>query len=734
MKKYAVLLFLLTLLSGIAEAQQTISGTVKNDKGMAVPSASVSINGTGTQTDSAGHFNVEITGRGRKILVVSSIGYRPLKKEILLTGVPVLLDLVLKHDTHTLNEVNVSAGSFDASDKAKGASLTPIDAVTVAGSNADLTQALRALPGAQQIGEQDGLFVRGGTSDETKQFVDGTLLKNPNYPAVPGLRQYARINPFLFKGILFSSGGYSALYGQAMSSALILESVDLPDKSSARFNIFPANIGAGWQQLAKNNRSSYGVNLNYSNQSFYNSVIRQQPDYFSGPEYLLGDANMRIKTGKTGMLKLYTNWSYSNVGMSNPDIDSNTLRTKYQLKGKNIYSNLSYRDLLPHDWKIEAGIAFSYNQDKTVSQLLNTTGKVITIPDVPFSDKTFNSLINTYFAQGRIVLTHSFSNNQALHIGAEHFYSNDKGLWKDSAISLTDHLSAVFAEGDIRLTDNLAAKAGARLEYSSLLDKMVIAPRVSLAYRLQDGGQFNLAYGIFYQEPLNELLYQNRHLHFTNATHYVLNYTKRKNNRFFRVEAYYKRYNNLVKTYPAINNSGDGYAKGIELFWRDKKSIKNLDYWITYTYLDTKRNFLDYPYALKPSFAAPHTATIAIKKMFPAINTGVNVSYAVASGRPYYDLSYSKISDRGTTRPYSVLNLHVFYLTRFFKKGKWQDFSGCAFGINNLLGTRQVFGYNYSYDGLNKVPVILPATRSFYVGVFISLGIDRTDDLLNENL
>jgi hypothetical protein len=734
MKRYAVLLFLLTLLYSIAEAQQTISGTVKNDKGMAVSSASVSINGTGTQTDSAGHFDVEITGTGKKILTVSSIGYRPLKKEILLTGVPVLLDLVLKHDTYTLNEVNVSAGSFDASDKAKGASLTPIDAVTVAGSNADLTQALRALPGAQQIGEQDGLFVRGGTSDETKQFVDGTLLKNPNYPAVPGLRQYARINPFLFKGILFSSGGYSALYGQAMSSALILESVDLPEKSSARFNIFPANIGAGWQQLAKNNRSSYGVNLNYSNQSFYNSIIRQQPDYFSGPEYLQGDANMRIKTGKAGMLKLYTNWSYSNVGMSNPDIDSSSLQTKYQLKGKNIYSNLSYRDLLPHDWKIEAGIAFSYNQDKTVSQLLNATGKVITIPDVPFCDKTFNSLINTYFTQGRIVLTHSFSNNQALHIGAEHFYSNDKGLWKDSAISLTDHLSAVFAEGDIRLTDNLAAKAGARLEYSSLLDKMVIAPRVSLAYRLQDGGQFNLAYGIFYQEPLNELLYQNRHLHFTNATHYVLNYTKRKNNRFFRVEAYYKRYNNLVKTYAVINNGGDGYAKGIELFWRDKKSIKNLDYWITYTYLDTKRNFLDYPYALKPSFAAPHTATIAIKKMFPAINTGVNVSYAVASGRPYYDLSYNRLSDRGTTRPYSVLNLHVFYLTRFFKKGKWQDFSGCAFGINNLLGTRQVFGYNYSYDGLNKVPVTLPATRSFYVGVFMSLGIDRTDDLLNENL
>ncbi len=80
------------------------------------------------------------------------------------------------------------------------------------------------------------------------------------------------------------------------------------------------------------------------------------------------------------------------------------------------------------------------------------------------------------------------------------------------------------------------------------------------------------------------------------------------------------------------------------------------------------------------------------------------------------------------------MNLHAAYLTRFFRKGKWQDFSGAAFGINNLLGTRQVFGYNYSYDGRNKVPVTLPATRSFFIGVFMSFGIDRTDDFLNENL
>jgi outer membrane cobalamin receptor len=634
--------------------------------------------------------------------------------------------------TRALHEVVVSAGAFEASDKAKGASLTPIDAVTVAGSNADITQALRSLPGAQQIGEQAGLFVRGGTGDETLQFIDGTLLKTPNYPAVPGVTQYARINPFLFKGILFSSGGYSALYGNAMSSALIMESTDLPEKTSASFSAFTGNLGAGMQQLAKNNKSSFGFNINYSNQSLYNKIIPQKPDYFTGPSYLDGNINFRIKTGKTGILKYYSNWSYSNVGMYNPDIDSSVLRAGYKVNGWNSYHNLSYRSLLSDQWKLDAGIAYSYNREQTHTTLIDEKNKPVESPR-PWKNNLRN--IRTDFAQARVVFTHFMGRGQALRFGAEHFYTNDKGTSNDSLLHLTDHLTAAFAEGDIYLTPNLAAKAGVRAEYSSLLRKMVVAPRAGLGYRMPDGSQFNLAYGIFYQEPASDFLYQPNNLGFSSATHYVLNYTRKANNRFLRAELYYKQYRDLIKTTPQLSNNGNGYAQGAELFWRDKKTFKNLDYWVTYTYLDTKRDFLNYPYRLRPYFAAPHTATIAIKKYFPDINTYVNVSWAVAAGRPYYHINNnSLITDEGTTRPYSVGNLHVAYVCSFFKNRKWKDFSGIAAGINNLTGNRQVFGYNYSYNGLIKQPVTLPAARVLFIGVFMSLGIDRTSDFLDNNL
>jgi hypothetical protein len=266
-----------------------------------------------------------------------------------------------------------------------------------------------------------------------------------------------------------------------------------------------------------------------------------------------------------------------------------------------------------------------------------------------------------------------------------------------------------------------------------------IAPRISFAYRFNDGGQVNAAYGIFYQRPGMEYLPQNKDLNFTRAIHYVVNYQKKANNRLFRIEAYYKLYRNLVATQPLIDNSGDGYAKGVELFFRDKRTIKNLDYWITYTYLDTKRKFLDYPYRIQPDYAAPHTLSVAIKRFFPDINFNANLSYAFAAGRPYYDIQTNTggkpfIHDQGTTLSYNNMNLSFAYLFSLFGKWKNKDFSGIGFGINNVLGSKQVFGYRYSFSGLNMAPITPPATRSYYIGLFMSFGIDRRENFINENL
>jgi vitamin B12 transporter len=740
-KKIFYTLLLLILSDIYAFAQITISGIVKEANGNALEFVNVFLKGTadGGTTDSLGRFNFNTSESGQHILTASYIGHKTFERNVLLTGVDVEMNIVLTADLKQLGEVVISAGAFEASDKARGASLTPIDAVTVAGTGADLANAMRALPGTQQIGEQAGLFVRGGTNEEAKQFIDGLLMKNPNFSNVPGILQPARVSPFLFKGILFSSGGYSALYGQAMSSALILESVDLPEKSSASFSIFPPHQGIGFQQLSKDKRSSYGINAGYSNSGLlYNTIVRQKPDYFQGPEYLGTDANFRIKTGKTGMLKFYTNAGYNDIGMRNPDIDSVELKSSFRNTGKNSFTNISYSALLNDRWKVDLGTSYSYDEVTIKNHLLSSSNEIVNSDEHPFTNKNRVIRNQSDFTQARILLTKFFQTNFTIRLGAENFFMKDSYSTNDSLRSLQDNLLAAFAEGDIYINDHLAAKIGARLEHSSFLNRAALAPRVSVGYRFDKGGQLNLAYGIFFQKPADLYLLQNKTLDFTKATHYIINYQKRTGNRLLRIEAYYKFYDDLVKTIPSVANTGDGYARGVELFFRDKKTIKDLDYWIAYTYLDTKRDFQNYPSSLRPSFSTPHTVSLATKKFFPDINLSVNAAYFFSTGRPYYHIGSdngveTKIFDSGKTRNYNALNLHVAYLLSFFKKWKQQDFSGIALGVNNLLGANQVFGYNYSYDGSNKVPITLPATRTYYIGVFFNFGIDRRDDMMNQN-
>ena len=95
---------------------------------------------------------------------------------------------------------------------------------------------------------------------------------------------------------------------------------------------------------------------------------------------------------------------------------------------------------------------------------------------------------------------------------------------------------------------------------------MNLAPRLSLAYKTVKDAQVSLAYGTFYQKPENTYLYATTNFGYTKATHYIINYIKNTTLQTFRVEAFYKKYDDLIKTYPSYNNNGSGYAKGLELF------------------------------------------------------------------------------------------------------------------------------------------------------------------------
>ena len=200
-------------------AQTTVSGVVKDEQGEPVFGANVYLKGTydGTATDEKGFFSFSSSEKGIQTLVVSFLSFEEYAKKGAITSFK-NLEIRLREDVNTLDAVTINAGTFKAGDQAKVTALKPLDVVTTAGSMGDFVAALQTLPGTSNVSEDGRLFVRGGEANETQMFIDGMRVFTPYTPSANNIPSRGRFSPFLFKGISFSTGGYSAEYGQALSS------------------------------------------------------------------------------------------------------------------------------------------------------------------------------------------------------------------------------------------------------------------------------------------------------------------------------------------------------------------------------------------------------------------------------------------------------------------------------------------------------------------------------------
>jgi len=277
-------------------------------------------------------------------------------------------------------------------------------------------------------------------------------------------------------------------------------------------------------------------------------------------------------------------------------------------------------------------------------------------------------------------------------------------------------------------------KLGARGEYSGLIEDFTLSPRLSLACKSSEKGQFSLAYGDFYQNPTKEKLRYDSSLNFEKASHYILNYQFLSDGKTFRAEAYYKEYGSLVKyntKMPRIdsnfNNSGNGYASGLDIFWRDNQNIKNLDYWISYGYLDTQRDYRDFKERARPNFAPKHNLSVVTKYWIDKWRSQVGLSYTYASGRPYDNPNTPEfLAERA--KPYNSLSFNWAYLIDQQKI--------LYFSVNNVLGFDNVNNYQYANtpgkDGVFGRRAIRSAADSFFfVGFFWTISKDKKSNQLD---
>lgn len=699
----------------ICQSQTTLSGVVTDNKNQPIPGANIYLAGTydGASSDPDGKYTFTTTETGQQVLTVSFVGYDTYVDTVTMTVGTMNINIELKEQFNELNAVVVSAGAFEASDERKNAMLKPLDIVTTAGADGDIYGALETLPGATKVGNEDGLFVRGGSDYETKTIIDGMVVNNPFYSTTPDIPSRGRFQPFLFKGTVFSTGGYSAEYGQALSSAVILNTEDMPEFSASGVSLAPIFIGGFHTQKFKNQKTALGGGINYTNLRLFDNVFPPSTfDWINSVE--AGDATLyfRQKTSKTGLLKIYGQMETSNLALRSPDIDSLPETDDVYLANNYQYVNATWREILTKKWGVQAGLSYSNNTDD------------VTIDgfDVGKNDDAL---------MAKIRFNNEITEKISIHYGVEHqriHYTQKAG---DFQFTADDNFTAGFAESDIFITNDIAGRIGVRTEYSSIVDEVNIAPRISLAFKSGKNAQINLAYGEFYQTPQPNYLYTMDiyPLTYEHATHLIANYQYVTNDRTFRVEGYYKLYSDLITLstdslnpfVPISDNLGTGYARGIDVFFRDRKTIPYADYWVSYSFLDTRRKFLDYPEEVTPTFAAQHILSLVYKHYFANINTQVSGTYRFISGWPYYNPNNPQFL--GDVSP----ALHNLALSASYLTSLWGNFTVVFLSWDNAPQFNQIYGYRYSADGTNMLTNQAPVKSTIFFGVFVSIlyGQDR---------
>lgn len=701
-----LLIFIFSLIGPVGFAQTSISGKVIDEKNQPVSFANVYLDDIydGAITDESGTFNFSTKAKGNAKLVISYVGYNDFQKAILLDGKPIEISVNLQPNSNELQAVEITAGSFEASSDKKSVVLKPLDVVQTPGAQADIYGALQSLPGTQQVGNESGLFVRGGTAAETKTIIDGMLVNKPFFSDVPDIPQRGRFSPFLFSGIAFSTGGYSAEYGQALSSVLILDSEDLPETNSTNLGIMPL-LGGSISHNRNLGTLAISGDFRYNNLQPFFAINKQRVDWKKPPESF-GSSLVMQQKGKNGSMgKLFVNYDNSRLRLA---YDKFTGKEEFYNHNQNFYANASMKFPVGKEWVLYSGLSFNFNEDKMgVNQ-----------DYFPSTER---------MAMGKLTAERELFNGVDLIFGGEIQHQNDLYYFNEFRSTIEGNYMAGFAESNIRLGKKLALRAGARAEKSSVIDEANIAPRLSMAYKTGKKTQVSLAYGKFYQSPEPEFLRRQTNLNFENATHYIANFQWMDEDTYtFRTELYYKGYDHLVLGDPfgefnletmdfGYNNGGSGYARGIDVFWRDKKSIPNADYWVTYSFIDSERLFREFPVSATPNFIASHTVNVVYRYSIPRIRTTIGTRYAFATGRPYDNPNTEEFMGEKTPN-YNNLSMDFTYLTTIAG-----HFAVCVFSVNNVLNTDNIFDYEYSPDGTMKLATRPAGLRSIFLGLFISM-------------
>ena len=200
-----------------------IYGYVVDQDNVGIELANVAVLNTdrpiGTATNKNGYYELLLDEADTVVLAYSMIGYTTVQQRIFDVHDVININVEMLTDEQVLTEIEVrgirhTQGTMDHID----ASTTRVMPDATGGSIESL---LITFAGVSQTNELSSQYnVRGGSFDENSVYVNGIEVHRPLLIRSGQQEGLSFVNPEMVENVHFSAGGYSAQYGDKMSSVL----------------------------------------------------------------------------------------------------------------------------------------------------------------------------------------------------------------------------------------------------------------------------------------------------------------------------------------------------------------------------------------------------------------------------------------------------------------------------------------------------------------------------------
>lgn len=345
-----LLLFILIIFSAadsLSGQNRTISGVVTDSTG--VPVQSVIIRHTEgmrvTSTDKNGRFKLILPSTStRQNIEISCVGYN--KHVVILTAGEDDIDLpviILKEQVLSLDNISITAVRRNEVTSLQ----IPVNTSFVIPSvSRSIEAVIRTLPGVSSYSELSNQYsVRGGSYDENLVYIDGIEIYHPyliRYGQQEGLSQ---INPDFVSSVSFSPGGFSAQYGDRMSSVLDVK-YRKPETSEASVTASLLTSSAHLGLVSDDKRLFFMAGARYKTNALLVKTLDEEGQFH--PSFLDFQSYGGMRTGEHSQIRVLFSAS-SNRFYFIPESQSTTFGSiagAYNLYAlfdgceKDIYSNL----------------------------------------------------------------------------------------------------------------------------------------------------------------------------------------------------------------------------------------------------------------------------------------------------------------------------------------------------------------------------------------------------------